>query len=77
MLDLSEITRVEDLTSSEDVNAYLAIGWKILNTYTRTYDTEGPAVKHQTLHIVMAWCGADPQYPEKKENPYHSVGTWF
>lgn len=74
MLELTEVTKVEDLTTKEEANEYLRLGWKLINTYTRCYDTDGPAVKHQTPHFVMAWFGADPQYPE---NPCRSVGTWF
>lgn len=72
MLELNEITRVEDLTSSEDVNAYLELGWKILNTYTTAYDTIGAGASNLTMHFVMAWTGADPKYPPRTEHP--SIG---
>ena len=68
-MELSEITKVDLLSRVDDVNAYLALGWKILNTFTACFDTEGPACKHQALYFAMAWYGPNPQYPEKSTIP--------
>lgn len=69
-MEMAEITRLEELTSIKDANAYLALGWKLLTHYTTAYDTEPPRCNHQTAHYVMAWSGAEPKYPPAPEHPY-------
>lgn len=64
-MELSEITKVVDLTSNKDANEYLALGWKTIGFYTTAYaDFPGST---QTPHYVLGWAGDDPQYPEKPE----------
>lgn len=68
-MELAEITQVAELTRVQDVNKYLDLGWHIIKVYTTAYDTEGPGCNHQSVHFVMAWTGADPQYPEEPSVP--------
>lgn len=67
-MELSEITKVADLSSADELNRYLAIGWKLINTYTSAYDTQYPGCNHQTIHYVIGWSGSDPEYPESRWN---------
>ena len=69
-MELTDVTRVETLTSSAEVNKYLDLGWKLINTYTTAYDTIGPGCNHLTIHFVIAWVGPDPQFPSD-ERTWH------
>ncbi len=64
-MEFTEITKMEEFTSLETVNKYLALGWKVVNIYTTAYDTQYPGCVHQTTHYVLAWLGGVPQYPPK------------
>lgn len=63
---LSAVVKVADLTKHSEVNEYLELGWRIIDTYKTAYDTEGPAANHQTLHYVLGWVSGEPKYPERK-----------
>lgn len=71
-MDKSEISKVVVLSNSTEVNAYLDLGWKLIETYTTCYDTSAPLYKHQTLYFVMGWYGDNPKYPAKPE-PYAGI----
>ena len=65
-MELSEVSKVIDITSQKDVNEYLDLGWKLISVYATAYaDYPGSS---QTQHFVMGWVGADPKYPEKTED---------
>lgn len=68
-MELSEVTKVEVLTSAKEVNEYLPLGWKFIGFYTTCYDTIGAAAYHQTPHYVMAWIGEKPLYPPEPVYP--------
>lgn len=72
-MKLSEISKVEELTSHADLNEYLALGWKVMGFYTTCYDDYGPAANQQTPHYVVAWCGDEPKYPKKPKYIYPGV----
>lgn len=64
-MELSEITKVVELTSYKDVNEYLDLGWKAVGFYLTAYaDFPGST---QTPHYVLACVGNNPQYPKKPE----------
>ena len=64
-MELADIHKVVEITSADEVNRYLDLGWKLLHTYTTAYDSEPPGVYYQTLIYSLGWPGPDPQYPEK------------
>lgn len=66
-MDVSDVTKIVDLTGVPDVNAYLDSGWEMLQTYIETHGTP-PAIA-QTAHYVMAWRGDNPKYPEQPPEP--------
>lgn len=68
-MELSDVTKVNELTSFNDVNDYLALGWKFIGYYTTCYDVSGPAANHQTPHYVMVWTGEKPVYPPEPVYP--------
>lgn len=72
-MEMAEITKVEDLTNADQVNAYLDLGWKILGYYTTVADEFGPYSRHLTPHFVMVWVGAEPQYPPKPVSQYRGL----
>lgn len=64
-MELSEITKVVELTNYNDVNEYLDLGWKTIGFYTTAYaDFPGST---QTPHYILMWVGSNPHYPEKPE----------
>lgn len=65
-MELSQISEVIELTSPDEVNQYLGLGWKLLHTYTEAYDTEPPRVYAQTLIYSLGWPGSNPQHPETR-----------
>lgn len=70
-MELSEVTKVIDLTSDKDVNEYLGLGWKIISVYATAYaDYPGSS---QTQHYVIGWAGANPKYPENPEEEETNV----
>lgn len=64
-MDKSEISKVVVLSNSTEVNTYLDLGWKIIETYV----TSEPMCKCQTLLFVMGWFG---EYPGNS-NDTHSL----
>lgn len=64
-MELSEVTKVIELTNKTDVNEHLDLGWKIVGFYSTAYaDYPGST---QTPHFVMGWIGTDPKYPAKPD----------
>lgn len=64
-MELSEVSKVIDLTYDKEVNEYLDLGWKIISVYATAYaDYPGSS---QTQHYVMGWVGADPKFPVHEE----------
>jgi len=49
---------VIELSSSEETNAYLGNGWKLINTYVTCDDTIAERVGNQSLYYVLAWDSA-------------------
>jgi hypothetical protein len=49
---LEETKELVTLTDTDEVNAYLALGWRLLDKYV-TGEIEGP--RHESLHFVLAW----------------------
>lgn len=49
-LDLSDITKVIETPSSNEVNEFLSQGWKLINTYTTSLSYES---SDQTLIYVL------------------------
>lgn len=72
-MELSDIAKVEELSSYTETNDYFSLGWKLLGFYTTCYDTEGPAVSHQTPHYVLAWHGEEPKYPQRPKYTFPGV----
>lgn len=62
-MELSDIKFVIDLISIKDVNNYLQSGWKLINTYTVSYDPE-IAKDDLKLHYVL---GATSEIDYSKE----------
>ena len=65
-MELSEVTKVIDITYDKEVNEYLDLGWKIISVYATAYAPYPGS--SQTRHYVMGWVGADPRYPAKPES---------
>ena len=68
-MKLSQVTKVEELKYSENVNQYLSLGWKLLDIYKTAADTFPPSSNHQTIHYVLGWLDGEPQYPPKDDWP--------
>ncbi len=49
---LEETKELVTLTDTDEVNAYLALGWRLLDKYV-SGEIEGP--RHESLHFVLAW----------------------
>lgn len=64
-MELSDVSKVIDLTSNDEVNEYLSLGWKIISVYATAYAPYPGS--SQTQHYVMGWIGADPVYPAETE----------
>ena len=64
-MELSEVSKVTELTDENEVNEYLSLGWKIVTIYKTSYN--GLPGSTQTPHFVMGWVGADPKYPVEKD----------
>jgi hypothetical protein len=61
---LASVRRLEDtrqvavLVDPDEVNAHLALGWKLIDKHVRSSDrAEG---RHETLHFVLAWQSDEP-----------------
>jgi len=72
-MNYSEVTKVVELQSQNEVNKYLDLGWKLLEIYKTTYDTCGPGANHQTAHFVLGWTGGEPKYPEQDAPKYGMI----
>lgn len=64
-MELSDVSKVIDLTSQNEVNEHLNLGWKILSIYATAYDNFPGS--NQTQHYVLGWIGADPKSPAHEE----------
>ena len=64
-MELYEVSKVAVLDCQNEVNEYLALGWKIITVYKTSYT--GLPDSTQTPHFIMGWVGVDPKYPEKPE----------
>lgn len=60
-MELSDVSKVIDLTSQNAVNEHLDLGWKIISIYATTYDNLPGS--NQTQHYVLGWIGANPKFP--------------
>jgi hypothetical protein len=54
---LEETKEVITLCDTAEVNAYLALGWRMIDKYV-TGEIEGP--RRESLHFVLAWQSEDP-----------------
>lgn len=64
-MELSDVTQVIDLNKTRDVNKYLVLGWKLIQTYVVTGGC-APGID-QDVHYVMAWQGPDPKHPAPED----------
>jgi hypothetical protein len=54
---LEDTRKVVELDDAEELNAYLALGWKLIDKYVTAADSER---RDETLHFVIAWQSEDP-----------------
>jgi hypothetical protein len=61
---LASVRRLEDtrelavLNNPEEVNAYLKLGWKLIDKHVTT--SEAAKKRHETIHFVVAWQSEEP-----------------
>ncbi len=53
---LEETKELVTLTDTDEVNAYLALGWRLVDKYV-TGGVDGP--RHETIRFVLAWQSED------------------
>jgi hypothetical protein len=71
---LASVRRLEDtrqvvvLTDTEQTNAYLLLGWKLIDKYVTAGDS--PDLRDETMHFVVGWLSEEaPQRPGEGAPP--------
>ena len=60
---LEDTREVIDLSCPDDVNAYLSLGWKLVDKHVTASETDD--VRHETMHFVLAWQSEDSAGPPR------------
>lgn len=67
-MDFSDVTKIIELHSCDDVNKHIAVGWKLLDIYNTAYDVAYPGCNHQNAHFILGWTTGTPTYPKNETN---------
>lgn len=66
-MDTKEVTRTIELLDDADINQYLKLGWRMINTYNKPLDLEHPIYNCHIQHVLMGWFGPNPKFPDNGE----------